>query len=98
MREHFSSTDHKAKSSPQPQTYGAIRIYNGVLCISLTQGGSYITHMYNAKAYFASGVRSPLTSTMIARRDHTEQDVRIEIQFCGICVLISIRFAANGTM
>lgn len=39
--------------------------------------------MYNAKA--AAGARSPLTSTTIARRDPTEQDVQIEILFCGIC-------------
>ncbi|HEX8798419.1 MAG TPA: alcohol dehydrogenase catalytic domain-containing protein, partial [Terriglobales bacterium] len=41
--------------------------------------------MYNAKAYSAAGARSPLTSTTIARRDPTEQDVQIEILFCGIC-------------
>lgn len=41
--------------------------------------------MYNAKAYSAAGATSPLASTTIARRDPTEQDVQIEILFCGIC-------------
>ena len=47
--------------------------------------GSYITHMYNAKVYSAAGAASPLKSTTIVRRDPTEQDVQIEILFCGIC-------------
>jgi uncharacterized zinc-type alcohol dehydrogenase-like protein len=41
--------------------------------------------MYNAKAYSAASAKSPLASTMIARRDPTENDVQIEILFCGIC-------------
>jgi uncharacterized zinc-type alcohol dehydrogenase-like protein len=41
--------------------------------------------MYNAKAYSASSATSPLASTTIARRDPTENDVQIEILFCGIC-------------
>jgi uncharacterized zinc-type alcohol dehydrogenase-like protein len=41
--------------------------------------------MYNAKAYSASSAKSPLASTMIARRDPTEHDVQIEILYCGIC-------------
>lgn len=41
--------------------------------------------MYNAKAYSAAGATSPLASTTIARRDPTDQDVQIEILFCGIC-------------
>src|SRR6201997_4773603 len=41
--------------------------------------------MYNAKAYSASSATSPLSSTTIARRDPTPQDVQIEILFCGIC-------------
>jgi len=41
--------------------------------------------MYNAKAYAAASVTSPLASTTIARRDPTEHDVQIEILFCGIC-------------
>src|SRR5437879_6926984 len=41
--------------------------------------------MYNAKAYSAASEKSPLASTTIARRDPTENDVQIEILFCGIC-------------
>ena len=41
--------------------------------------------MFNAKAYSAASAKSPLASTTIVRRDPTENDVRIEILFCGIC-------------
>src|SRR5579885_2114198 len=41
--------------------------------------------MYNAKAYSAASATSPLASTTIARRDPTDQDLQIEILFCGIC-------------
>jgi uncharacterized zinc-type alcohol dehydrogenase-like protein len=41
--------------------------------------------MHAAKAYFAAGEKSPLAATTIARREATENDVRIEILFCGIC-------------
>jgi len=41
--------------------------------------------MFNAKAYSAASATSPLASTTIPRRDPTEQDVQIEILFCGIC-------------
>jgi uncharacterized zinc-type alcohol dehydrogenase-like protein len=41
--------------------------------------------MYNAKAYSTAGATSPLSSTPIPRRDPTENDVQIEILFCGIC-------------
>ncbi len=41
--------------------------------------------MYKAKAYSATGATSPLASATIARRDPTDQDVQLEILFCGIC-------------
>lgn len=41
--------------------------------------------MYNARAYAAAGATSPVASTTIARRDPDENDVQIEILFCGIC-------------
>ncbi len=41
--------------------------------------------MYNAKAYSAANATSPMASTKITRRDPNEQDVQIEILFCGIC-------------
>jgi uncharacterized zinc-type alcohol dehydrogenase-like protein len=41
--------------------------------------------MYKAKAYSAASATSPLASSTISRRDPTEQDVQMEILFCGIC-------------
>src|SRR5437899_5093059 len=41
--------------------------------------------MFNAKAYSAASATSPMASTTITRRDPTENDVQIEILFCGIC-------------
>src|SRR3954463_6418932 len=41
--------------------------------------------MQKAKAYAATSHTSPLAKTTITRRDLTEQDVQIEILFCGIC-------------
>jgi uncharacterized zinc-type alcohol dehydrogenase-like protein len=41
--------------------------------------------MSNAKAYSAASATSPLASDTIKRRDLTEQDVQIEILFCGVC-------------
>src|SRR5580704_10268038 len=41
--------------------------------------------MYKAKAYSASSEKSPLGSTTISRRDPAENDVQIEILYCGIC-------------
>jgi uncharacterized zinc-type alcohol dehydrogenase-like protein len=41
--------------------------------------------MFNAKAYSAASATSPLAPTVIGRRDPQENDVEIEILFCGIC-------------
>jgi alcohol dehydrogenase (NADP+) len=41
--------------------------------------------MYKAKAYSAASTTSKLASTKIARRDPGENDLQIEILFCGIC-------------
>ena len=41
--------------------------------------------MYNTKAYAAASATAPLASDTIERRDPTENDVQIEILFCGIC-------------
>lgn len=41
--------------------------------------------MYKSKAYSATSASSPLGSTTITRRDPTENDVQIEILFCGVC-------------
>jgi len=41
--------------------------------------------MYKARAYSAASATSPMVSTQIQRREPTDQDVQIEILFCGIC-------------
>jgi uncharacterized zinc-type alcohol dehydrogenase-like protein len=41
--------------------------------------------MYNAKAFAATSETSPLTAATINRREPTENDVQIEILYCGIC-------------
>src|SRR5579862_1897900 len=41
--------------------------------------------MNHAKAYSAASATSPLGSTSIPRRDPTENDVQMEILFCGVC-------------
>jgi uncharacterized zinc-type alcohol dehydrogenase-like protein len=41
--------------------------------------------MYKAKAYSATSATSPLASATVPRRDPIDQDVQIEILYCGIC-------------
>jgi len=41
--------------------------------------------MYKAKAYAANSATTPLAFTSITRREPTDQDVQIEIFFCGVC-------------
>src|SRR4051794_31404536 len=41
--------------------------------------------MVSTKAYAASSPTSALEATAIQRRKPTEQDVQIEILFCGVC-------------
>lgn len=41
--------------------------------------------MYKAKAYSAASAKSGLALTTISRREPTEDDVQIEILYCGIC-------------
>jgi uncharacterized zinc-type alcohol dehydrogenase-like protein len=41
--------------------------------------------MHDAKAYSAAGTTSRLVPDTIQRRDTTENDVQIDIVFCGIC-------------
>ena len=40
---------------------------------------------YSVKAYAAASATTPLGSSKIPRRDPTDQDVQIEILFCGVC-------------
>lgn len=41
--------------------------------------------MHKSKAYSAASATSPLAPTTVTRRDPTENDVQIEILYCGIC-------------
>jgi alcohol dehydrogenase (NADP+) len=41
--------------------------------------------MYNTKAYAASSDSSPLAATTIPRREPEDNDVQLEILFCGVC-------------
>ena len=41
--------------------------------------------MYNAKAYSSANATASLVPTTITRRDPTENDVQLEILYCGIC-------------
>lgn len=41
--------------------------------------------MYKAKAYSATSATSPLAAAVIERRNPTENDVQIEILYCGVC-------------
>jgi uncharacterized zinc-type alcohol dehydrogenase-like protein len=41
--------------------------------------------MYKTKAYAAATAVSPLSPSTITRRDPTDNDVQIEILYCGIC-------------
>src|SRR3989475_8596838 len=56
--------------------------------------------MYKTKAYAAASAASPLAFTAISRRDPTEQDVQIEILYCGIChsALHQVRNEWSGVM
>jgi uncharacterized zinc-type alcohol dehydrogenase-like protein len=40
---------------------------------------------YRSKAYSAASATSPLSHTVILRREPTPRDVQIEILFCGVC-------------
>src|SRR2546426_3894085 len=58
---------------------------NGVSCMAKQSASVQIKHMYKTKAYAAASAASPLASAAISRRDPTEQDVQVEILYCGIC-------------
>jgi uncharacterized zinc-type alcohol dehydrogenase-like protein len=50
-----------------------------------TQINAETRGQYKTKAYAATSAESPLAPTIIPRRDPGEDDVQIEILFCGIC-------------
>jgi uncharacterized zinc-type alcohol dehydrogenase-like protein len=53
--------------------------------MSTTQFSSELRGQYKAKAYSAASATSPLAPTTIPRREPGDDDVQIEILFCGIC-------------
>jgi len=53
--------------------------------MTTTQVSSGSRGQYKAKAYAASDGKSPLDHLTIPRRDPGDDDVQIEILFCGIC-------------
>jgi uncharacterized zinc-type alcohol dehydrogenase-like protein len=78
-------------TQPQPRT-GRLAlalvpaaICGGSFCITSHLPGIYILFMPKTKAYAAASEISPLSLATITRRDPTDNDVQIEILFCGIC-------------
>ena len=57
----------------------------GSFCITRHLPGIYTLFMTKTKAYSAASETSPLSFATIIRRDPTDNDVQIEILFCGIC-------------
>ena len=53
--------------------------------MTTTQVSPESSGQYKAKAYAAANAKSPLDPTTIPRRDPGEDDVQIQILFCGIC-------------
>jgi uncharacterized zinc-type alcohol dehydrogenase-like protein len=53
--------------------------------VTTTQVSSKLHGQYKAKAYAAANAKSPLAPMTISRRHPGENDVQIEILFCGIC-------------
>src|SRR6186997_813837 len=53
--------------------------------MSATQFTSESRGKYTAKGYSAASSTSPLVPTVISRRDPRDNDIQIEILFCGIC-------------
>lgn len=53
--------------------------------MSATQSSSELQGQYKAKAFSAASATSALAPTIIPRRGPGDDDVQIEILFCGIC-------------
>src|SRR6476659_11171092 len=53
--------------------------------MTTTQVSSKLHGQYKAKAYAAANAKSPLAPMTISQRHPGENDVQIEILFCGIC-------------
>lgn len=84
-----------AKSKPEHLLFGTLRLerfqcggfcmHNGAFCMSKFRFEDSNSHMQKTKAYAAASATSALARTTISRRDPTDQDVQIEILFCGVC-------------
>ena len=59
--------------------------YHVHIAMSTTQFSSQSHGQYDSKAYSSAGPKSPLVQTTIPRREPGDNDVQIEILFCGIC-------------
>jgi uncharacterized zinc-type alcohol dehydrogenase-like protein len=68
--------------------------------MSTTQFSSKSRGQYSAKAYSAASATSPLEPITIPRRDPGDNDVQIEVLFCGICHsdLHTVRSEWSGTV
>jgi len=60
-------------------------LYHIALRLLCQQRNSESRSQCKAKAYSAASAKSQLAATSIRRRDPREDDVQIEILFCGIC-------------
>src|ERR687890_2616635 len=68
--------------------------------MSTTQLSAESFGNYKAKAYSSGNSTSPLAPATILRRDPDDDDVQIEILFCGICHsdLHTVRSEWGGTV
>jgi Zn-dependent alcohol dehydrogenases len=67
------------------ETLVPLALCGSSFCITRHLPGIYILFMPKTKAYSAASATSPLSLATITRRDPTDNDVQIEILFCGIC-------------
>ena len=70
------------------------------VAMSTTQLSAESRGQYKTKAYSSGSSTSPLAPAMISRREPNDDDVQIEILFCGICHsdLHTVRTAWEGTV
>jgi uncharacterized zinc-type alcohol dehydrogenase-like protein len=58
---------------------------SGMTQVTTADAAGAVTRTYEAKAYAASGAGSGLAPATIQRRTHGEQDVQLEVLYCGVC-------------
>ena len=69
----------------QVHSNNAFISYRTESVMTTTQVSPELSGQYKAKAYAAANAKSPLDPITIPRRDPGDDDVQIEILFCGIC-------------